>query len=116
LGELLGMGKELKSRQCVYQDSYVQIDLWRHSASVADKEVHLTPIEWKLLTMFTRFPGVALSYEAIWVEVWAVEYPSLDLLKWHISLLRKHLNFVVEGPIVTVRGYGYRYDPHWRPE
>jgi DNA-binding winged helix-turn-helix (wHTH) protein len=48
--------------------------------------------------------------------VWGREYETFDLVKWHISNLRKKLKAETdEGAnedssfIVTVRGYGYRY-------
>ena len=46
---------------------------------------------------------------------WGREYDNFDLVKWHISNLRKkltdsHREYEKEetSPIITVRGYGYR--------
>ncbi len=76
----------------------------------------MTPIEYSLLTLFVQRPGEALSLEYLLTNVWGREYDTFDLVKWHISNLRKKLkksNGHDGGedlcPIVTVRGYGYRY-------
>jgi DNA-binding response OmpR family regulator len=63
-------------------------------------------------------PGEVLSLEYLLTNVWGREYETFDLVKWHISNLRKKLRAESEGDsgtsedssfIVTVRGYGYRY-------
>lgn len=76
----------------------------------------LTPIEYSLLSLFVRRPNEALSLEFLLTNVWGREYDTFDLVKWHISNLRKkltdsHSEFGKEetSPIITVRGYGYRY-------
>ena len=59
-------------------------------------------------------PGEALSSEYLLTNVWGREYDTLGLVKWHVSNLRKKLADK-DGkmpPIVTVRGYGYRYERH----
>ena len=62
--------------------------------------------------MFVRRPGEALSAEYLLTNVWGREYDTLGLVKWHVSNLRKKLENE-EGempPIITVRGFGYRYE------
>jgi DNA-binding response OmpR family regulator len=68
------------------------------------------------LTLFVQRPGEALSLEYLLTNVWGREYDTFDLVKWHISNLRKKLkkSNAHNGredlfPIVTVRRYGYRY-------
>jgi two-component system KDP operon response regulator KdpE len=37
---------------------------------VADKEVHLTPIEYKLLTALARYAGKVVTHRQLLKEVW----------------------------------------------
>jgi two-component system KDP operon response regulator KdpE len=100
----------------VYSDAHLTIDFARREVYVDGESKDLTPIEYSLLTLFVQRPGEALSLEYLLTNVWGREYDTFDLVKWHISNLRKKLKRSKghngrEGlsPIVTVRGYGYRY-------
>jgi DNA-binding response OmpR family regulator len=97
-----------------YSDSYLTVDFTRREVFVDGEHKELTPIEYALLCMFVRRPREALSSEYLLTNVWGREYDTLGLVKWHVSNLRKKLENK-EGkmpPIVTVRGYGYRYERH----
>jgi len=95
----------------MYQDSNLQMDERRHEVRVNGSRVSLTRIEWKLLAVFVMNPSMVISPEQIWKVVWNENHPNLELIKWHISNLRKKLKFPIHGgPFVTVRGFGYRYD------
>jgi DNA-binding response OmpR family regulator len=97
-----------------YSDSYLTVDYARREVYVDGERKDLTSIEYGLLCMFVRRPGEALSSEYLLTNVWGREYDMLGLVKWHVSNLRKKLEN--KGgkmpPIVTVRGYGYRYERH----
>lgn len=100
----------------IYSDPQVRVDFSRREVYVDGELKELTPIEYSLLSLFVHRPGEALSLEYLLTNVWGREYDTFDLVKWHISNLRKKLtNGPSEdgkdgtSPIVTVRGYGYRY-------
>jgi DNA-binding response OmpR family regulator len=100
----------------VYTDSQLTVDFSRREVFVDGESKELTPIEYSLLTLFVQRPGEALSLEYLLTNVWGREYDTFDLVKWHISNLRKKLRSgpangsdEESSPIVTVRGYGYRY-------
>jgi two-component system KDP operon response regulator KdpE len=98
----------------VYSDAQLTVDFTRREVYVDGENKELTPIEYSLLSLFVQRPGEALSLEYLLTSVWGREYDTLDLVKWHISNLRKKLKTPTHGraepsPIVTVRGYGYRY-------
>jgi DNA-binding response OmpR family regulator len=92
------------------------VDFTRREVFVDGESKDLTPIEYALLTLFVQRPGEALSLEYLLTNVWGRDYDTFDLVKWHISNLRKKLKNSSDqlsaedsSPIVTVRGYGYRY-------
>jgi two-component system KDP operon response regulator KdpE len=100
----------------IYCDSLIRVDFSRREVYVNGELKELTPIEYSLLCLFVRRPSEALSLEYLLTNTWGREYDTFDLVKWHISNLRRKLtngqdpNEMVESSaIVTVRGYGYRY-------
>lgn len=100
----------------IYADSEIRVDFSRREVYANGELKELTPIEYSLLSLFVRRPNEALSLEFLLTNVWGREYDTFDLVKWHISNLRKkltdsHGEFGKEetSPIITVRGYGYRY-------
>ena len=95
----------------VYSDSHLTVDFTRREVRVDGDGRELTPIEFALLSLFVQRPGDALSLEYLLSNVWGGEYDTFDLVKWHISNLRKKLRNPKgqPSPIMTVRGYGYRY-------
>ncbi len=100
----------------VYTDSQLTVDFTRREVFVGGESTHLTTLEYALLTLLVQRPGEALSLEYLLTNVWGSDYDTFDLVKWHISNLRKKLKHSSDEsvgeesyPIVTVRGYGYRY-------
>ena len=101
----------------VYSDPLLMVDHSRREVYVGGESRELTPIEYSLLSLLVQRPGEALSLEYLLTNVWGKEYDTFDLVKWHISNLRKKLtsgcakadNDEAASPIITVRGYGYRY-------
>ena len=93
------------------------VDHSRREVYVGGESKELTPIEYSLLSLLVQRPGEALSLEYLLTNVWGKEYDTFDLVKWHISNLRKKLTSgdsasdddEATSPIITVRGYGYRY-------
>jgi DNA-binding response OmpR family regulator len=78
-------------------------------------EVELTTKEFDLLELLMRQPGVTLRREeimgAVWDEHW---WGSTRTLDTHTSTLRRKILDDTDPPskIVTVRGVGFRFDPH----
>jgi DNA-binding response OmpR family regulator len=97
-----------------YADGFVSIDFGRHSVSVGDREVVLTPLEFRLLAAFVRHPRQVLSREQLLQLVWGDAYGVAgDQVKLYVGYLRKKLDAERPAcvPIETVRGFGYRYRP-----
>jgi len=84
---------------------------------VADKEVHLTPKEFDLLTFMARHPGKVLTHRALLNAVWggqSVQQP--EYLRVFINQLRKKVEPGEEPKyIVTEPWVGYRFQPAGEP-
>ena len=97
----------------VEDDGQVRIDHARRAVSICGSAVSLTPLEYRLLTVFVRHPDQVLSREQLLDLVWGdTELGSPDSVKLYVSYLRRKLAAVAgTAPIETVRGFGYRYRP-----
>jgi len=97
-----------------YSDALVSVDVTRRTASAGGRELSLTPREFRLLVAFVRHRNQLLTHGQLLELVWGDEYGvSREQVKLYVSYLRRKIRASgVEGdPIVTVRGFGYRYQP-----
>ena len=95
-----------------YADSYLSIDWGQRRVTVGDRDIQLTPLEFRLLSTFVRNPKLVLSREQLLDMVWGDTYGvGGDQVKLYIGYLRRKLEpFGPDrAPIETVRGFGYRY-------
>lgn len=95
-----------------YSDDFVQIDYGQRKVIVEEREVQLTPLEFKLLSAFVNHPNQVLSRDQLLDLVWGDPYGvSGDQVKLYVGYLRKKLmpDAPESPPIETVRGFGYRY-------
>jgi two-component system KDP operon response regulator KdpE len=89
----------------------IKIDQPRHVVTVEGREVHLTPIEFRLLLELARQPGRVLTHRQLLREVWgpnAVE--ETHYLRVHMGALRRKIEPDPARPqwLLTEAGVGYR--------
>jgi len=95
-----------------YADAYLAIDWAQARVTVGEREVGLTPLEFRLLSTFVRHPRQVLSREQLLDLVWGDAYGvGGDQVKLYVGYLRRKLepDEPDSVPIETVRGFGYRY-------
>jgi two-component system phosphate regulon response regulator PhoB len=79
----------------------------------ADKEIELTSTEFKLLEFFLTHTGTAWSREQLLREVWGRQhFVTPRTVDVHIRRLREQIEEKPDEPayLVTVRGFGYRFE------
>ncbi len=89
----------------------LRIDLARRRVTVSGREVHLTPTEYKLLTLLARHAGKVLTQRQILTEVWGAAYANRgDYLRVHMHQLRHKLEGNPARPkwLIHEPGVGYR--------
>jgi DNA-binding response OmpR family regulator len=97
-----------------YGDGVLTIDFAQREVAVGGTKVALTPLEFKLLTVFVRHPNQVLSHEQLLDLVWGDALSgSRARAKLYVGYLRQKLSDAgAEASLIeTVRGFGYRYRP-----
>ncbi len=90
----------------------LEVDLAAHMVRRDGEEIHLTPIEFQLLTALVRHRGRLLTHRALLTAVWGPRYADdTQSLRTHIANLRRKLEPADEGNryIRTDPGVGYRF-------
>ena len=91
----------------VYEDAALRLDFEQRLVHVHEREVALTPLEYRLLAAFVRHPNQVLRHEQLLDYAWGNEEASRDQVKLYVGYLRRKLG--LPGAIESVRGFGYRY-------
>lgn len=89
----------------------IKIDQPRHAVTVEGREIHLTPIEFKLLLELAKRPGRVLTHRQILVEVWGPNAAEqTHYLRVHMAALRRKVEADPAHPkwLLTEAGVGYR--------
>jgi two-component system KDP operon response regulator KdpE len=92
----------------------VTVDLVRRRVTKSDAEVHLTPIEFKLLTTLIRYEGRVITHRQLLKEVWGPSSgEQTQYLRVYMGQLRHKLEDNPGRPrfLTTEPGVGYRFRP-----
>ena len=90
----------------------IRLDLDKRSVHVAEAEIHLTPIEYKLLTYLMKNAGKVLTHRQLLKEVWGPSYATqTQYLRVYMTQLRHKLEHDAARPkyLATEPGVGYRF-------
>lgn len=87
------------------------LDTEQHRVSIADKQLEVSPTEFRLLSFFLTHPDKVYNRTQLLDQVWGrsvyIEERTVDV---HIRRLRKILaSYQREDWLQTVRGFGYRF-------
>jgi two-component system KDP operon response regulator KdpE len=89
----------------------LRVDLARRQVFVRDGEVHLTPIEYSLLTTLIRYAGRVVTHRQLLREVWGPNAgEQTQYLRVYMGQLRHKLESNPSRPVflLTEPGVGYR--------
>ena len=94
---------------CTFGD--LSVDLGRRQVFVSGTEVHLTPIEYKLLTTLVRYAGKVVTHRQLLKEVWGpLHIDEGHYVRVYMRQLRNKIEADPAQPrhLVTELGVGYR--------
>lgn len=99
------------TQTAVFVNGQLRIDYAANCAFLGDEELHLTPIEYKLLCLLARNTGKVLTHKYITQSVWGSSWENdVASLRVFMATLRKKLEKNPGSPqyIQTHIGIGYR--------
>jgi two-component system KDP operon response regulator KdpE len=94
-----------------YKVADLRVDLCRRQVFVNDKEVHLTPTEYRLLTTLVRHAGKVVTHRQLLKEVWGPgNVQETHYLRVFMAQLRQKIEPEPVRPryLLTEAGVGYR--------
>lgn len=97
----------------VFQTGVLRVDLEHRRVFVGETEIHLTPIEYKLLAELVRHAGKVLTHRHLLREVWGNGYETEShYLRVHMGSLRRKIEDNSSRPrfLRTEPGIGYRLE------
>ena len=108
--------RQAGSEESVFTTDTLRVDFSKRQVFVDDQEIHLTPLEYKLLLVLVRNAGRVLTHRQLLKEVWGPSYiEHTQYLRVYMTQLRHKLEkdparprFLINEPGV---GYRFRYDP-----
>ena len=101
-----------EKKEKIFQCDYLKVDWEKHQVSIDGKEVHLTPMEYKILKLLIDNRGKVLTHNYILGQIWgsAQGVEAANLRVFMAALRRK----IEKDPgncrfILTEVGVGYRF-------
>lgn len=89
----------------------LKVDLSTRQVYINDEEIHLTPIEYNLLTVLIKNAGKVVTHSHLLKEVWGVNYANqTQYLRVYMAQLRRKLEANPARPkfLVNEPAIGYR--------
>ena len=100
----------------VFELDNLRVDLSQRQVFLDGEEVHLTPLEYKLLMVLIRHAGKVITHRQLLLEVWGPAHVNeVQYLRVYMTQLRHKLEADPARPrfLMNEPGIGYRlkYDP-----
>jgi two-component system KDP operon response regulator KdpE len=95
----------------VFESGELRVDLLHRRVSVAGKDVHLTPNEFRLLAVMVKHAGMVMTHRQLLKEVWGPGSGNeTHYLRVYMNQLRQKLEGDPARPkwLLTEPGVGYR--------
>jgi two-component system, OmpR family, KDP operon response regulator KdpE len=123
VGELLARIRAAQRRRLLakgdgkpkFRFGEIEVDLAARTVKKRGEAIHLTPIEYRLLTLLVANAGKVLTYRYICREVWGrTQEQSYHYARIYMGHLRQKLEDDPTQPqyIITETGVGYRLNVH----
>ena len=108
--------QESGQREWEFTADNLRIDYSRRQVFLDHAEIHLTPIEYRLLTVLTQHAGKVMTHRQLLKEVWGPSrVEQSQYLRVYMTQLRQKIEphparpkFLINEPGI---GYRFKYDP-----
>jgi two-component system KDP operon response regulator KdpE len=104
-------GASHEADEAIFKVGDLRVDLLHRQVTVGNRDVHLTPIEYKLLTTLVRHGSKVVTHQQLLREVWG---PSHTEQAHYVRVYMAHLRHKFEAEparpryLLTEPGVGYR--------
>jgi len=98
-------------KESIFVLDNLRVDLAKREVFLNDREVHLTPIEYRLLTVLIKYAGKVVTHTQLLKEVWGPPYANqTQYLRVYMGQLRHKLEADPTRPrfLTNEPGVGYR--------
>ena len=101
-----------EKKEKIFQCDYLKVDWEKHQVSIDGKEVHLTPMEYKILLLLMKNPGRVFSADEIYERVWNERAVNTDTIMVHVRNIREKIEINPKEPkyLKVVWGVGYKIE------
>ena len=97
--------------ESIFSVGELKVDMVHRKVMVRDAEIHLTPIEYRLLSVLVKHAGKVLTHRFLLKEVWGPNYVErAHYLRIYMGILRHKLEQDPARPrfLLTEVGVGYK--------
>ena len=96
----------------VFVNGKLKVDYAGGCAYLDGQELHLTPIEYKILLLLAKNPGRVFSAEEIYERVWQEKAINTDTIMVHVRNIREKIEIDPKNPkyLKVVWGVGYKIE------
>ncbi len=102
----------IQSQEAQIRHGELCVDVAKRQVTIAEQEIHLTPMEYKLLLFLIANRGKVLTHNYIMKQLWGYESPGdTKTLRVFMANLRRKIEKDTATPehIITEIGVGYRF-------
>lgn len=114
INAVLRRSNSIKEKSSVLSSNGITVNLLEGRVMKNGKDIEVTPIEYKLLSLFMQNPKAVLSKEQIIQKLWDCDENFVDdnTLAVYVSRLREKIESNQKKPsfLLTVRGMGYKWN------
>lgn len=102
--------EKLQKDASIFTNGSLTVDYAAGNVSLDGEEIHLTPIEYRLLCLLAKNVGKVLTHDFILHEIWGDYSNDISALRVFMATLRKKIEKTPSQPqyIQTHIGIGYR--------
>ncbi len=119
LGELFARMKVAFRHSCSNQEEKIEafyykklkVDTEKHLVAINNQNIHLTPVEYQILSILVKYAGKVVTYSQLLKEIWGqYSEENNNYLRVHMQHLRQKIKDDPLKPtyIITEPGIGYR--------
>jgi two-component system KDP operon response regulator KdpE len=106
------------TRTSIFATGNLSVDFARRQVLIDGQEIHLTPTEYRILTVLIKNAGKVLTHRQLLQEIWGPDCThEVHYLRVYMNQLRRKLGDTTTQPkILTEPGVGYRFyatDSEW---